>query len=78
MSERLVSPARFIVDLMEARAAVNVPPNTSIYRSHELVDLHNVHKYQFLNALIAKLQDKYAVKYEDIENEIRSRQVPVK
>lgn len=59
---------KFIVDLYEVRANIYRP-----MRLREMPSPHEIHQYNFFNSLIAQLSDKYEVRHEDIENEIRNR-----
>jgi hypothetical protein len=60
--------ASLIADLYEVRASFTRPG-----RFGEPQPIDELHKYNFYNALIANLSDKYEVDYEDVSEEIKKR-----
>jgi hypothetical protein len=64
----MIKPAKLIVDLYECRAQLIRPLNL-----REVQDVHEVHKYNWLNALIAQLEEKYKVKYQSVDDELKQR-----
>lgn len=64
----LISPAKLIVDLYECRAQMIRPMKIG-----ELQHPHELLQYNWLNAIIAQLSDKYKVKFDAIKEEMRTR-----
>ena len=60
--------AEIIVDLYECRASCLVP-----LQARQMEKVENLFQYNFLNSIIAKLSDKYKIKYETIKDVIRKR-----
>lgn len=60
--------ANVIVDLYEMRASCIKPVS---FREQQ--DLHELHKYNFFNIVIASLIDKYNIKHDEIYKAIQER-----
>jgi hypothetical protein len=60
--------ANILVDIMEMKASLMKPRSVG-----QPQDLEELFKYSMFEAIIAKLSDKYTVKYPDIELVLRER-----
>jgi hypothetical protein len=65
--ENKINPAQIIADLYVYRSKMIRPMN---YR--EMQNPQQLLQYNFLNAIIANLSDKYKVKYEDIKEALNN------
>lgn len=60
--------ANIIVDIMEMKASLMKPRSLG-----QEQDLEELFKYSMFEAIIAKLSDRYKIKYSDIEPILRKR-----
>lgn len=63
-----MKPETFIADLYECRAKMVKP-----IPKGQMQDMQEMLQYNWMNVIIANLSDKYKVKYQEIDEEIKSR-----